>query len=367
MHGLSCLYTLPSLLIVAIMLLTGVPTASAMYIRDDVSVTLYDTLAAQAAFQAAGYLGNTGAAGSFCSGALVGPNEFLTAAHCLFNTSGVAVQNPADLTVGFGANFPLTRLGANNVASFSIDPNYVACNGCARFDVAVIELANAVNNITPARIFTGNAFGLTGSVIGYGQQGTGLGVSPIIGANNRLGANNTIDGMSESALTPINAQAKLVADNGSSQSSGSDPNPTLATDFDVPGGNLSSFGSAVPLPLEGSPCFGDSGGPLFAAVDGQQLLVGDVSQGTNPFGAQCEYGNAALYATLADPANVDYLQSLNSGIEFVAEPADLVILPGVQALFLVTFARGRGRIWSKRGAVARVDGPSNAATCSGVQ
>jgi len=285
-----------------------------------------------------------GATGSFCSGTLVGPNEFLTAAHCLFNTAGIATQNPADLNVGFGANLPMAGLGPNNASGISVDPGYAACGGCARFDVAVIELASTVNNITPASIFLGNALGLTGTVVGYGQQGTGLGLTPLVGADNRLGANNAIDGMSASPLTPISALAK-----GAALAVDPDPPATLATDFDVPGGNLSSFGSAVPLPLEGSPCFGDSGGPLFAAVDARQLLVGDVSQGANPFGAQCEYGNVALYATLNDPTTVAYLQSLKSGIQFVAEPADLIELPALLALFLIRLSRkpGRGVPWSE--------------------
>jgi hypothetical protein len=161
----------------------GSPAARAIYVRDDVGVLTYNNLATQSAFQAAGYLGIVRATASFCSGTLVGPSEFLTAAHCLFNSAGGPIVTPAQLNVGFDVNFPVAGLGLNNVASFSIDPEYVPCGACSRFDVAVVELTNPVNNVTPASIFLGDVLGVTGTIVGYGQQANGLGV-PLVGANN---------------------------------------------------------------------------------------------------------------------------------------------------------------------------------------
>jgi len=292
-------------IIAAALLSLWSPCARAIYIRHDIPVAEYNDLALQPQYQAAGYLGFTGAAFSFCAGTLVSPTAFLTAAHCLFEPGTGTPRPPSALNVGFGANFPSTGLGTNNVIGYSIDPRYLPSH-LTRYDVAVLQLSTPINNITPALIYTGDALGYTATLIGYGLQGDGNG-NPLVGANNELAANNTIDHFG-------NLQFLF--------------NFTYELDFDNPSGTTNTFGSPLPLPVEGSPCFGDSGGPLFINVGGKDVVAGDLSyQAVNNFGPVCNYGTIVQYSYLADPITVAYLQSLDLAIGFlpVAEPSSFTL------------------------------------------
>src|ERR1700757_2698454 len=120
----------------AALLLLGMSNALAIYIRDDVPVAQYNNLALQPQYQAVGYLGFAGNATSFCAGTLVSPTAFLTAAHCLFDPVSLNPRPANALNVGFGANFPAGGLGPNNVASYTIDPAFIPCGACGRYDVA---------------------------------------------------------------------------------------------------------------------------------------------------------------------------------------------------------------------------------------
>src|SRR5712671_498763 len=304
-----------AVLAAAVQLLLGTPHSLAIYIRDDVAVAQYNNLAAQRQYQAVGYLGFAGAAFSFCAGTLVSPTAFLTAAHCLFDPISFNPRPANTLNVGFGANFPAGGLGANNVASYTIDPQFLLCSACGRYDVAVLELSAPVNNITPALVYLGDAVGYVGTIVGYGLQNDGNG-NPLVGANNELAANNMIDGFGNFGFLQ---------------------NLTYETDFDNPAGTTNTFGAAQPLPLEGNPCPGDSGGPLFANVAGNEILAGALSlRGANAFDPDpshlCNYGSVAQYSYLADPITVAYLEDLNLGIGFVLVPE-----PSSLALPLVFF------------------------------
>jgi hypothetical protein len=269
--------------------------AMAIFVRDDVAVANYNNLATQPQYQAAGYIRDLGSTLlSFCSGTLVTPTVFLTAAHCVdSDVNHFSDVPPTDLFVGFDVNIPAAPT-TSNVASVSIHELW---DGTALHDLAKLHLMAPLGGITPATLTTQNPFSLLGTMIGYGQQGNGLGAA-LVGANNRLGARNIIDG----TLFPVQ------------------------TDFDRPNGTTSSFGGNFPVALEGSPCFGDSGGPLFVAFGGNEMVVGVVhgSPFGNPFGPLCQYGDRPVWVPLSDQANLAFLTS--QGIPVVPEPGSLLLV-----------------------------------------
>ncbi len=281
---------------------------------------------------AAGYLGLAGGPGTGdrCSGALVAPDAFLTAAHCA--TSGPASQ----FTVGFGLDLPGT-LGPTNVASILVNPAWVPASEDKPLsgkdqltnqlhDFALVRLSAPATTVAPAQIWLGNPAGLVGTMTGYGFQDTGLNTGAdahggalgyyLEGAHSRLAAQNVID--TAGPGTPITAV------------------------FDNP------HAGPGPLPLEGLGCVGDSGSPLYIAVADQDLIVGVAHgpapgpDGGPPAVAGCGYGAAEAWAPLADPVNVAFLRGADSAIAFVPEPGSASAI-GAGLLGLIAAARWRGR------------------------
>jgi hypothetical protein len=91
--------------------------------------------------------------------------------------------------------------------------------------------------------------GQVGTLVGYGETGTGL-TGQISGTfGTMLAANNMIDGSYNSQV--------------------------LGVDFDSPTNpNDSTFGSSTPLPLEGLAAAGDSGGGVFITIGSNTYLAG---------------------------------------------------------------------------------------------
>ena len=233
--------------------------AVAITIRDDVPVAQYNNLATANAFQAAGFVGDAGLSGVFCSGTLLTPTLFLTAAHCVDgNRDGTLDFAANTIVVGFDVNLPVT-LPANNVLNISVHPRWaLPTDGsvAVQSDLAVFQLAAPFPGITPASISLSNPLGHVATMIGYGGQSNGLGQA-LSGANDRLGAQNRIDQNTPDTIVPL-----------------------LLADFDAPDGSQNSIdaGGAFPLGLEGLIAGGDSGGPLFVEFGGQQLLAGVASR-----------------------------------------------------------------------------------------
>ena len=108
-----------------------------------------------------------------CSGTLISPTVFLTAAHC---TDFLASLGITDVWVTFDSQFTSTSTLFHG--SYVTDPDYNAYAGAGGssdpHDLAVVLLDKAVKGITPARLPTENLLGTTDltsqtfTAVGYG-------------------------------------------------------------------------------------------------------------------------------------------------------------------------------------------------------
>ncbi|MCC6356966.1 MAG: trypsin-like serine protease [Verrucomicrobiae bacterium] len=274
----------------AILTLAHAPAALALYVRTGTDVSLFNALALDSAFEAAGFF--TGG----CSGVLVAADKVLTAGHC---------AGAADSAFGFAAE----KAGATtyDVSSVVTSPTYLAniAGVPYEFDLAIATLSAPVPGslVTPAVISSANIIGQTITMVGYGGQARGDGTA-LTGANDRLGAQNVID------LGQLD-----VATGG-----GVATIDIWAADFDSPDDpGMSLFGSSTPLALEGNLAGGDSGSALFW----NNQLVGIGAYVFCTSGSGCiptsTYGDGSLWVRMDLPENASFLQA--NGIAVVPLPA----------------------------------------------
>ena len=207
--------------------------ADASTIRHDRTHTEYRDLAAL--FPAVG----TATGSHYCSGTLIAPDVFLTAAHC-----------PSPTTVRVGG-------GSYAVAERIVHPDYTG-SVLGGFDFQILKLAAPVLNVTPAPLYTGrDEVGSRVVSVGFGGGGTGL-----TGATSGVGTKR--------AFTNIVDVTGSIYGNSNSE--------VLLMDFDQPGDtSVSRWGSTIPTDLEGQVAGGDSGGGLFIEIDDVFHLAGVTS------------------------------------------------------------------------------------------
>ncbi|MFZ4701542.1 MAG: trypsin-like serine protease, partial [Candidatus Methylumidiphilus sp.] len=101
-----------------------------------------------------------------------------------------------------------------------------------------------------------------------------------------------------------------------------------------------TFGNPYPIALEGTTCYGDSGGPLYI----QGGVVGVLSSGYNNYADPCLYGDISQWVSIANPLNLEFLASQGINVSYVPEPPTLLMfLPGLLALRLCRNAVRRNR------------------------
>jgi hypothetical protein len=179
------------------------------------------------------------AATTQCTGTLIGCQTFLTAAHCVCASDGVACQGFGTPPPAFGLVY-FEHAGFFPIASISVHPDFefpVA-------DLAVVRLASPVSGIAPARIADAGAppFGTSGTVVGYG-------VASVPADDSGLKRRGSV------TTAPC---AVGISDATS-----------VCWDYSGAGANT---------------CIGDSGGPLFVDLGAGPVLAGVTSGG---FSASC--------------------------------------------------------------------------------
>jgi secreted trypsin-like serine protease len=175
---------------------------------------------------------------SYCTGTLISPTVFLTAAHC-----GEDGQRTA--MVSFASRY---RLGEGvYIGRYAADPAYTG--KAEGHDIAVVVFDTPIPGIRPARL-------------------------PAAGLLDRLEADGTL---ARSSFTPVGYGSALPTDHGRRMHYSDTRNRTS-----ISFGSLSRSWLKLSLDAEkkdGGTCFGDSGGPNFLGGPTSDLLVATTVSG----------------------------------------------------------------------------------------
>ncbi len=254
-----------------------------------------------------------------CTGTLIDHDTVLTAKHCTLYLT------PDEITVGFhhidNDGTPDVTVGVSAITHVSDTMNTLDGE-----DVSLLTLsAPAPVGITPVRLWDGDATGMVADTAGFGFNGVGS-----------AGHGDTGDGLRWAGRNVIDLIGAALDEQGNPLPGSSN---ILNTDFDDGSAINNILGvvgsSALPLPLEATTAFGDSGGPLIVDINGEGLIVGVLSSGTTD---DSVYGDVSWW-TGTGPFRP---QIEAAGGQFVPEPTALTAM-AIVAMGLT--ARRRERSW----------------------
>ena len=186
-----------------------------------------------------------------CSGTLIAPNVFLTAAHCtLFYQQDLAPEGDVAY-VSLDQSIPFGSLTSNKtqllrVAHVVTNPNYNQSQSDSG-DIGVLILERNVSGVTPATL---PACGLLDQLVAQN------GLKTATFTNAGYGLQNRVVGGGIPFFQDLNPVPRMFS---------------FSSFNSLSGGYLRL--SQNPSTGNGGTCFGDSGGPNFLTVNGKQLIV----------------------------------------------------------------------------------------------
>ena len=179
-----------------------------------------------------------------CSGALISPTVFLTAAHCVYERPRV-LAGPTYVTFDSRWDYPGTPSDLHLVKSIAWDPQYMPHGFVAPHDRAVMVLTAPVAGVTPARLPSEDLLGGLAAVgswydsVGYGLEGLTRGGGPrqpigdadVRGYQERRSTSSLFMALTPEVLN-LNTQSALGAGGNCGRDSGS-PHMLAGTDVVV--------------------------------------------------------------------------------------------------------------------------------------
>jgi uncharacterized protein YhjY with autotransporter beta-barrel domain len=240
----------------------------------------------------------------FCTGTLINPRTVLTATHCVRNSAGPEIYTSGGpYTVRF-------RLSPNGAAPsiFATDVILPPGANAASFpnlDFTIVALGRAVPDIQGAPVLLSPLTRDTlATMVGYGTFGTGSNPNGGFDFRRRVAQNviqylGSFENFDENTFGPGNygdsTQFLYFTDFDRVGRTKFFDDPA-GIDYDpLPGAALND--PSNPQHTEGSTGPGDSGGPLFASVNGQNYLAGVLSGGLTIFTDSSGHGLFGYYGT----------------------------------------------------------------------
>ena len=186
-----------------------------------------------------------------CSGTLITPDVFLTASHCTQYFTNVLEPLGYTAYVSFDKSIPFGSLTSNKTKLYAIDtvvtnPNYNQSQSDSG-DIAVLILDSSVRGITPATL---PDCGLLDQLVAQN------GLKTAVFTNAGYGLQNRVVGGGVPYFQDVNPIPRMYS---------------FSSFNSLNGGYIRL--SQNPSTGNGGTCFGDSGGPNFLTLNGQQILV----------------------------------------------------------------------------------------------
>ncbi len=193
----------------------------------------------------------TGQIFPICSGTMITSNVFLTASHCTdFFTRELALEGfvayvSLDQSIPFGA-LTSSKTKLLSVAHVVTNPNYNQSQSDSG-DIGALILSNNVRGVTPATLPT---CGLLDQLVAQN------GLKTAVFTNAGYGLQNRVVGGGVPFFQDVNPIPRMFSFSGFNS---------------LNGGYIRLSGN--PSTGTGNTCFGDSGGPQFMTLNGQQLIT----------------------------------------------------------------------------------------------